>query len=82
MTTDPKTNFRMAPSSQVLTNVLVQSEHVKDMVEEAAEELSSVNMVLKQELADRGSLPEVEDAIQKARQLKSKCKMLPKSCRS
>ena len=35
------------------------------MVEEAAEELSSVNMVLKQEIAERGSLPEVENAIQK-----------------
>lgn len=67
MTTDPKTKLPNGTKPvKSLTNVLIQSERVKDMVEEAAEELSSVNMVLKQELADRGSLPEVEDAIQKS----------------
>lgn len=67
MTTDPKTKLPNGTKPvKSLTSVLVQSERVKDMVEEAAEELSSVNMVLKQDLADRGSLPLVEDAIQKS----------------
>lgn len=67
MTTDPKTKFPNGPKPvKSLTKVLVQSERVRGMVEEAAEELSSVNIVLKQDLADRGSLPEVENAIQKS----------------
>ncbi|MHB1053321.1 MAG: diguanylate cyclase domain-containing protein [Thiobacillus sp.] len=66
MTTGSKTKIPNGTKPvKSLTNVLVQSEHVRGMVEEAAEELSSVNMVLKQEIAERGSLPEVENAIQK-----------------
>ena len=67
MKTDPNTT---PPSdtkpAKSLTHVLVQSERVKNMVEEAAEDLSSVNTVLKQELVDRDSLPEVGHAIQKS----------------
>ncbi len=67
MTTDPKTKLPNGTKPvKSLTHVLVQSERVKDKVEEAAEDLSSVNVVLKQDVADRGSLPEVEDAIQKS----------------
>ena len=67
MTTDPKTKFPNGTKPvRSLTKLLVQSERVKSMVEEAAEDLSSVNMVLKQELADQDSLPEVENAIQKS----------------
>lgn len=67
MTIEPKTKFQNGDKPvKSLTNVLIQSERVRDMVEEAAEELSSVNTVLKQELADRGSLPEIENAIQKS----------------
>ena len=66
MTTEPKTKIQNGTKPvKSLTNVLVQSEHVRGMVEEAAEELSTVNKVLKQEIAERGSLPEVENAIQK-----------------
>ncbi|MES1999122.1 MAG: GGDEF domain-containing protein [Pseudomonadota bacterium] len=67
MTIDPKKKFPNGTTpDRSLTKVLVQGERVKDMVEEAAEELSSVNRVLKQELAEQDSLPEVENAIQKS----------------
>lgn len=67
MKTDPKTKFPNGTKPvRSLTKVLVQSERIRDMVEEAAEDLSSVNVVLKEGLADLGSLPEVENAIQKS----------------
>ena len=67
MTSDPKTKCPKGTKPvKSLTKALVKSARVKDMVEEAAEELSSVNIVLKQELADRYPLPEVENAIQKS----------------
>lgn len=67
MKADPNTKLPSGTKpAKSLTHVLVQSERVKDMVEEAAEELSSVNTVLKQELADRDPLTEVGDAIQKS----------------
>ena len=65
MTTHKKTKSPKGKRAKSLTKTLVQSARVKDMVEEAAEELSSVNTVLKQELTDRHSLPEVDNAIQK-----------------
>lgn len=49
-----------------LKKVLEQSEKVKDLVEEAGEELSSANTVLKQELAEQGVPPMVEKAIEKS----------------
>ena len=55
-----------------LTNVLVQSEQVKDLVVEAAEELSSVNTVLKQELATSDPLPGVENALGKSEAVEDK----------
>lgn len=48
-----------------LSKVLGQSEHVKDLVEECAEDLSSVNTVLKHELAEQDLQPAVEDALEK-----------------
>ncbi len=55
-----------------LTNVLDQSEHVKDLVEECAEELSSINTVLTQELADQNPAPEIEDALEKNEAVENK----------
>ncbi|MBC7804035.1 MAG: GGDEF domain-containing protein [Candidatus Parcubacteria bacterium] len=46
-----------------LTRVLGRSERVKDLVEECAEELISVNSVLKYELADVPPTPQVEGAL-------------------
>ncbi len=51
--------------AKALTKVLEQSERVKDLVEDAAEELSTVNVVLKQELADSDAPPVVQEAIEK-----------------
>lgn len=55
-----------------LTEVLEKSEHVEDLVEECAEELSSVNVVLKQELADRDPLPGAENALKKSEIVENK----------
>lgn len=52
--------------SRSLNKVLDQSEHIKDLVVEAAAELSSVNTVLKQELTEQTPLPGVENAIEKS----------------
>lgn len=49
-----------------MTRVLDKSEQIKDMVEECAEDLSSVNSVLQQELAGLDALPDVGIAIAKS----------------
>ena len=49
-----------------LVNVLKQSERVKNLVEEAADDLSLANTVLKQELQKRDPAPGVEKAIEKS----------------
>lgn len=59
-------------SSKSLSKVLDQSEHVKDLVVEAAEELSSINTVLKQEITDGNLLPVVENAIEKSAAVEDK----------
>jgi diguanylate cyclase (GGDEF)-like protein len=59
-------------SSRSLNNVLDQSEHIKDLVVEAAVELSSVNAVLKQGLTVRAPLPGVENAIEKSEAVEGK----------
>ncbi|MCY7388252.1 MAG: GGDEF domain-containing protein [Burkholderiales bacterium] len=51
--------------AKVLSGVLEQSARVKDLVGEVAEELSSVNVVLAQELATGDTPPVVQDAIEK-----------------
>ncbi|MEO8545534.1 MAG: GGDEF domain-containing protein, partial [Burkholderiaceae bacterium] len=50
-----------------LTGALAQYEHAKDLVSNAAAELSSVNVVLTQELAEKYPLPKVERALDKSR---------------
>jgi diguanylate cyclase (GGDEF)-like protein len=51
--------------AKVLTGVLAKSERVKDLVEEVAEELSTVNEVLTQNLDAVDTPPAVQDAIEK-----------------
>lgn len=73
MTTDTKVRLpRGAKPIKSLTEVLDHSEYIKDVVEECAEELSTVNTVLKQELADLDPLPEVENALVKSETVESK----------
>ena len=73
MNTDPNAELPKGTNpAKSLTNVLGQSEHVKDLVDECAEELSSVNVALKQELVDRDPLPGVENALEKNEAVENK----------
>jgi len=55
-----------------LTEVLGQSERVKDIVEECADDLSSVNAGLKRELMDGDISPSVENALEKSEAVEDK----------
>lgn len=55
-----------------LTQVLGQSERVKDIVEECADDLSSVNAGLKRELLDGDASPGVENALEKSEAVENK----------
>jgi hypothetical protein len=73
METDPNAKLpQNAEQRESLTTVLVQSEHVKTLVKECAEELSSVNADIKQELVNHGSLPEFENALEKSEAVEGK----------
>ena len=60
------------PSTSSLTQVLGQSERVKDIVEQCADDLSSVNAGLKRELQDPDVSPGVENALEKSEAVESK----------
>lgn len=64
MKTDPDADMP-APSERAksLTQVLGQSEHVNELVKESAEELSSVNALIRQALANGDPSPDVKDAL-------------------
>ena len=73
MKPNPKVEFSKGiKPSATLAQALGKNEHIKVLVEEAAEELSSVNVVLKQELAKHESLPKVENAIKKSEAVEGK----------
>jgi diguanylate cyclase (GGDEF)-like protein len=73
--TDPNAKLpQNAEQRKSLTKVLRQSEHVKTLVKESAEELSSVNADIKQELANQDSLPGVENALEKSEAVEGKVK--------
>lgn len=55
-----------AKPAKSLTQVLKESEHVKEIVKESADELASVNMVLNEEFANQDLLPEVDNALAKS----------------
>ena len=55
-----------------LSKVLGQSERVKDIVEECADDLSSVNAGLKSELLDGETSPGVENALEKSEAVEGK----------
>lgn len=59
-------------STHSLTQVLGQSERVKEIVEECADDLSSVNTGLKRELQDGDVSPGVENAIELSEAVESK----------
>ena len=55
-----------------LSKVLAQNEHAEGLVADAAEELSSVNAVLKDELAGKDPPPAVERVIEKSEAIETK----------
>lgn len=61
-----------ATAAKSLAHVLDQSERIKDVVEECAEDLAAVNSTLKNELENRPPLPGVESALQKSESVESK----------
>ena len=73
MHTDPNAEVPKGTNpAKSLTEVLGQSEHAKDLVDECAEELSSVNVALKQELVYQDTLPGVENALAKNEAIEAK----------
>lgn len=64
--------LKSPPSAKSLTRVLGQSERVKEIVEECADDLSSVNAGLKLELQDGDVSPGVENALEKSEAVESK----------
>ena len=73
MTINPEVKLPECGNSiKSLAKVLDQSEHIKDMVEECADELSSVNTILQQELADADTLSHVGNALAKSGNVKVK----------
>ena len=66
MKTNPTPNPQNSDTqNQPLAQVLGQSEHVKELVDAAAQELSSVSTALREEVAERRSLPGIENALEK-----------------
>jgi diguanylate cyclase (GGDEF)-like protein len=49
-----------------LTQVIRQSEHIGELIKQSAEELSSANIAVKNELANRDPLPAVKTALDKS----------------
>ncbi|MEO8740013.1 MAG: GGDEF domain-containing protein [Casimicrobiaceae bacterium] len=61
-----------------LTNVLRQIEHVKELVKESADELSSLSTVLGQEIANHAPSRGIADAIEKSEAVEQKVEDLSK----
>jgi diguanylate cyclase len=55
-----------------LANVLTETEHVKDLVEECSDELSSANTGIKEELDNLHALPGVASALEKNKNVEQK----------
>ena len=72
MATDESTLPKDTAPAKSLARVLDQSERIKDVVEECAEDLAAVNSALKDELENRPSQPGVESALQKSESVESK----------
>jgi diguanylate cyclase (GGDEF)-like protein len=52
--------------AKLLTQLLGQSEHVTELIKQSVEELSCVTTGIRHELANRGPLPGVENALEKS----------------
>lgn len=58
--------------AESLTEVLGQTEHVKDLVEQSASELSTINTSLKQEIEQVSLSPSLQAALQKSQAVEEK----------
>ena len=73
MKNDPgSTTPDVAAHAKALTQVLGQSEQVKLLVEECADELSSANRALKEEVAGQKQLSGIDDALEKTEAIEGK----------
>jgi diguanylate cyclase (GGDEF)-like protein len=63
-----------AKPAKSLSKVLGQSEHIKNLMEESAEELSSINTTLKKKFVNWDQMPEIENTIEKSEAVESKVK--------
>jgi diguanylate cyclase (GGDEF)-like protein len=72
MSSDDSSPPKDSAAAKSLARVLDQSERIKDVVEECAEDLAVVNSVLKDELSSRPSQPGVENALQKSEAVENK----------
>ena len=70
----------VALGASALSKTLAQNEQAEALVADAAEELSSINVVLQQELAEKHPPPGLEKVIEKMRPLSKNCRRLPTSC--
>ena len=72
-----KTATRAVVTVPPLVNALNQSEQIKDKVEECAQELSSVNDVLKREGTEHLSLEQVKQALHQSEEVEAKALECP-----
>lgn len=73
MKTDPKSkSTKKTRAAKRLSKALGKSKQVKNLIAESAEDLSTVNTLLNQELANQDPLPEVEEALQKNEAIEDK----------
>lgn len=70
--TPPSNTPPSAAAAPTLTKVLGKTEHVKDLVEQSATELSAVNTALQHESGQQGLSPTVGAAMQKSRAVEDK----------
>lgn len=59
-------------TSTKLSKILDHSEQIKNVVEECAKDLSSVNLVLKESLSDQDCQPRIEQAVDKSGEVENK----------
>lgn len=67
-----RTSAGVNAHAESLTRALGQNEHVKDVVEECAEELSTVNSTLKEEFGEAAPSPGIEGALHKSETIENK----------
>lgn len=73
MKTKPKSkSTKKARATKRLSKALGESKQVKNLIAESAEDLSVVNTLLNQELANPDPHPEVEEALQKNEAIEEK----------